>query len=218
MSWINEILCREIGVLSFTLLNKVNTSWDKTIKLNRLVVSNIFYCHPYLGKIPSLTNMFQRGWNHQLVKPVQQKGNPDSWRWDILKWKALVQFIYKKAHLLWLYKHDSYQNGCSVFWGSCLFPALLFLGIPAISPNAFHQCFLAGSRQLITAATKQPNPELPTHNIPIGVAWCFMVNYPPSKLNMASWKFTDFQQDNTSSFLMVDFPASYVSWSRRNPH
>ena len=33
------------------------TSW--------LVVSNIFYVHPYLGKIPILTNMFQRGWNHQ---------------------------------------------------------------------------------------------------------------------------------------------------------
>ena len=31
------------------------------------VVSNIFYFHPYLGKIPILTNIFQRGWNHQLV-------------------------------------------------------------------------------------------------------------------------------------------------------
>ena len=26
-----------------------------------------FYVHPYLGKIPILTNIFQRGWNHQLV-------------------------------------------------------------------------------------------------------------------------------------------------------
>ena len=32
-----------------------------------VVVSNIFYFHPYLGKIPSLTNIFQMGWNHQLV-------------------------------------------------------------------------------------------------------------------------------------------------------
>ena len=31
-----------------------------------LVVSNIFYFHPYLGKISNLTNMFQLGWNHQL--------------------------------------------------------------------------------------------------------------------------------------------------------
>ena len=26
----------------------------------------MFYFHPYLGKIPILTNIFQRGWNHQL--------------------------------------------------------------------------------------------------------------------------------------------------------
>ena len=28
----------------------------------------IFYFHPYLGKIPILTNIFQMGWNHQLGK------------------------------------------------------------------------------------------------------------------------------------------------------
>ena len=33
----------------------------------RVVVSNIFYFHLYLGKIPMLTNIFQMGWNHQLV-------------------------------------------------------------------------------------------------------------------------------------------------------
>ena len=27
----------------------------------------MFYFHPYLGKIPILTNIFQMGWNHQLV-------------------------------------------------------------------------------------------------------------------------------------------------------
>ena len=30
-----------------------------------VVVSNMFYFHPYLGKIPILTNIFQMGWNHQ---------------------------------------------------------------------------------------------------------------------------------------------------------
>ena len=35
---------------------------------NRVVVSNIFYFHPHLGKIPILTNIFQRGWNHQPEK------------------------------------------------------------------------------------------------------------------------------------------------------
>ena len=31
-----------------------------------LVVSNILYFHPYLGKISILTNIFQMGWNHHL--------------------------------------------------------------------------------------------------------------------------------------------------------
>ena len=30
-----------------------------------MVVSNILYFHPCLGKIPILTNIFQLGWNHQ---------------------------------------------------------------------------------------------------------------------------------------------------------
>ena len=30
-----------------------------------MVLSIIFYVHPYLGKISNLTNSFQRGWNHQ---------------------------------------------------------------------------------------------------------------------------------------------------------
>ena len=29
---------------------------------------NFFNVHPHLGKIPMLTNIFQRGWNHQLEK------------------------------------------------------------------------------------------------------------------------------------------------------
>ena len=32
-----------------------------------VVVLKNFYFHPYLGKIPILTNIFRMGWNHQLV-------------------------------------------------------------------------------------------------------------------------------------------------------
>ena len=32
------------------------------------MVSNIFYFDPYLGKISTLTNIFQMGWNHQQEK------------------------------------------------------------------------------------------------------------------------------------------------------
>ena len=34
---------------------------------NQVVVSNMFYFHPNLGKSSNLTNVFQMGWNHQLV-------------------------------------------------------------------------------------------------------------------------------------------------------
>ena len=42
------------------------------------MVSNIVYVHPYLGKIPILTNIFQRGWNHQpeLVSVLRKHVNP----------------------------------------------------------------------------------------------------------------------------------------------
>ena len=42
------------------------TSFDKWIEIYCwVVVSNMFYFHPYLGKIPILTNIFHMGWNHQ---------------------------------------------------------------------------------------------------------------------------------------------------------
>ena len=40
----------------------------KTCGTSSVVVSNILYFHPYLGKISNLTNIFQMGWNHQPEK------------------------------------------------------------------------------------------------------------------------------------------------------
>ena len=48
--------------------------WKKQM-VSYLVVSNIFYFHPYLGKIPILTNIFQRGWNHQVVSQFQKRND-----------------------------------------------------------------------------------------------------------------------------------------------
>ena len=39
--------------------------------INWVVVSNMFYFHLYLGKIPILTNIFQMGWNHLSVTSVR---------------------------------------------------------------------------------------------------------------------------------------------------
>ena len=42
-------------------------NWSSEQNTGWVVVSNIFYFHPYLGKIPILTIIFERGWNHQLA-------------------------------------------------------------------------------------------------------------------------------------------------------
>ena len=48
------------------LVNFLTDLGMETVQVyNWVVVSNIFYFHPYLGKIPILTNIFQMGWNHQ---------------------------------------------------------------------------------------------------------------------------------------------------------
>jgi len=44
-----------------------------------VVVSNIFYFHPYLGTISDLTNIFRMGWfNHQLVMMRATRHGQDS--------------------------------------------------------------------------------------------------------------------------------------------
>ena len=49
-------------------------------KLFWVVVSNISYFHSYLGRWSNLTNIFQMGWNHQLVLFVTGPTSDFSWR------------------------------------------------------------------------------------------------------------------------------------------
>ena len=58
-------ICWRIGRPNLAKRNLEALPWRNFIFW--MMVSNIFYFHPYLGKIPSLTNIFQMGWNHQLV-------------------------------------------------------------------------------------------------------------------------------------------------------
>ena len=59
----------------FNIDYNLNTTSTRWFKQNLwpvfiwVVVSNIFYFPPYLGKIPILTNIFQMGWNYQPVIP-----------------------------------------------------------------------------------------------------------------------------------------------------
>ena len=59
----------EAGTMVISRKNtKTSGSVHTPSEKNLVVVSNIFYFHPYLGKISNLTNIFQMGWNHQLEK------------------------------------------------------------------------------------------------------------------------------------------------------
>ena len=79
---------------------------------NWMVVWNIFYFYPYLGKISNLTNIFQMGWNHQpdnrwlevfnflidnaLKFPSTICANYDNLSRGHLKWWFSIRFIPPK--------------------------------------------------------------------------------------------------------------------------
>ena len=53
-----------------------HTQHSPRVENNWVVVSNIFCCHPYLGKWSKLTNIFEMGWNHRLDKhKIPQKNS-----------------------------------------------------------------------------------------------------------------------------------------------
>ena len=58
----------KVQFLKSGFLVRLEEFWGRIPKMiwSWVAVSNVFYFHPYLGKIPVLTNIFQRGWNHQL--------------------------------------------------------------------------------------------------------------------------------------------------------
>ena len=51
------------------VINKLGFQWV-SIELIWVVVSNIFYFHPYLGKIPILTNIFSKGLKPPTSYPI----------------------------------------------------------------------------------------------------------------------------------------------------
>ena len=74
------------------------------------MVSNIFYFHPYLGKWSNLTNLFQRGWNHQrdFVSCFGHVFFPESWcscppltekmnKWQSPKSRVSISFLGNQA-------------------------------------------------------------------------------------------------------------------------
>ena len=65
---------RSTGSHSVKDLSSTLAPWQTKMETTYwVVVSKIFYFHPYLGKIPNLTNIFQMGWNHQLAYVLGSK-------------------------------------------------------------------------------------------------------------------------------------------------
>ena len=65
------------------------------------MVSDIFGIHPYLGKIPLLTNIFQMGWNHQL---------------DIIQTTHFGQFVWLNYDTNWINPQDQWKTNFSETW------------------------------------------------------------------------------------------------------
>ena len=68
-----------------------------------MVVSNICYFHPCLGKISNLTNILQRGWNHQLDKVEgaihsSETMNYQGVRLEVMVTKLVSWFIFTYLH------------------------------------------------------------------------------------------------------------------------
>ena len=80
-----------------------------------LVISNIFYFHPYLGKISSLTNIFRMGWNHQpvifgyFVGGFSIKPYPYSFLLVRIDPTNLVTFC--EPSFSWVFKETNMQGG-----------------------------------------------------------------------------------------------------------
>ncbi len=71
--------------------------------------SNMFYFHPYLGKISILTNIFQMGWNHQPVfKCLNRPQNDDTW-WASCPSELVLWIIWIKQLLT--YGCENKNNG-----------------------------------------------------------------------------------------------------------
>ena len=62
LPWENPLACSIEAMLPITVVS-INLSTSVSFEIGScwVVVSNIFYFHPYLGKIPNLTNIFQMG-------------------------------------------------------------------------------------------------------------------------------------------------------------
>ena len=147
---------------------------NKKLRLSKwsvfwVVVSNILYFHPYLGKIPILTNIFQMGWNHQLFflyqtwwvfKITVQRSSSWAMGWrdlnDVLsytRWSLKetqncgLKFTRK---LMLLKRYPIFAFGTSHISTFCIFAVLLGTSpnLPLKKPNRFLKSFHVRKKEI----------------------------------------------------------------------
>ena len=62
LRFLSDRLCVEVLHICYCLHQWESNEWHN---FQMYIYSNMFYFHPYLGKVSILTNIFPRGWNHQ---------------------------------------------------------------------------------------------------------------------------------------------------------
>jgi len=66
-----------------------------------VVVSNIFYFHPYLGKWSILTNIFEMGWNHQPVFPLFWTKPAGDVSTQVVRWEPKISISLGTPSSMW---------------------------------------------------------------------------------------------------------------------
>ena len=77
------------GRNNYVMFGRFLRDFKKTHYTFEVVVSNIFNFHPYLGKIPILTHIFQMGWNHHsdfCFPEVPEQKNPKDFKNHPVGW------------------------------------------------------------------------------------------------------------------------------------
>ena len=116
------------------------------------MVSNIFYFHPYLGKIPILTNIFQLGWNHQL------DDNPSLCKKDQIDGHGNDKRHYEWRFFLFFFSRPNFQvrrpcwfrrsQSCLRSWWNCEKNSHM-LRRAKKKLCRLHRCFWATKRSII---------------------------------------------------------------------
>ena len=95
--------------------------------------SNMFYFHPYLGKIPILTSIFQRGWNHQ----------PVCFEWILLRFLRGATQVFrgrKNDWICWVEGDLGWSYGKSSSWKTTIWGIYLLF----CSKQIYDVCFFLG--------------------------------------------------------------------------